>query len=465
MTNSATAHPRVPLQLGAHLELAFDDLLANGQAVGRADGLAVFVFGPLPGEIARVRVMAVKKNYAVGDLVELVRESPDRAQPFCPVFGQCGGCQVQHLAYSAQLAWKRRVVENALSRIGGFTGCTVSPTAGMPQPRQYRNKMSLVVQRRGARSIVGFYKQRSHDVVRIDGCPIVRPRLDTLIAKLNEWCSTSADPAVRQLRHIVARGSDATAEVLLTLTTARPLLRAPAVAREVQRSMPEATGLINSYDLRGENAIFGRKTLTLAGAEQIEDEIEGLRYRLSATSFFQVNVAMVAEIFRFLRPYVSDGMRIVDLYCGVGTFALYFAKLGARVLGIEEHPSALAEARANAQRNTLQGSARFEMGRVEDALNRRGSELRAAHAVFLDPPRKGSDQKTLGAIAAAAVPNVWYLSCDPATLARDLKFLAAKGYHLDVVQPFDMFPQTGHVETFAALTREATAATPGSRIP
>jgi len=464
LTNNALAHPSIRLQPGAHLELTFDDLLANGQAVGRADGLAIFVFGPLPGEVARVRVTAVKKNYAVAGLVELVRKSPDRAEPFCPVFGQCGGCQVQHLAYAAQLTWKRRVVENALARIGGFAGIAVNPTTGMARPREYRNKMSLVVQRRGAASIVGFYKQRSHDVVRIDGCPIVRPRLDALIAKLSEWCGKPANAAVNQLRHIVARGSDATGEVLLTLTTARPLLRAGEAAREVQTGMPETTGLINSYDLRGENAIFGRKALALAGVEEIEDQIEGLRYRLSATSFFQVNSAMVAEIFRFLKPYVSDGMRIVDLYCGVGTFALYFAKLGGHVFGIEEHPAALREARANAQQNNLQDRTRFELGRVEDVLVRRGSELRAARAVFLDPPRKGTDEKTLGAIAAAAVPSVWYLSCDPATLARDLKFLVAKGYRLDTVAPFDMFPQTGHVETFAALTREGTAES-GSRIP
>jgi len=201
---------------GAELELTFTDLLANGQAVGRTGGAVVFCVGPLPGERARVRIAAVKPKYAVADLREILESSPDRVAPFCPVFGTCGGCQVQHLAYAAQLAWKREVVRNALTRIGGFGGVAVAQTLGMQSPRAYRNKMSLVVDRSCER--VGFYKQRSHDIVQIDACPIVMPRLDAQIPLLNA-AKTGARTAeaFARTQHIVAR-------------TARAGRRTPATA-------------------------------------------------------------------------------------------------------------------------------------------------------------------------------------------------------------------------------------------
>jgi 23S rRNA (uracil1939-C5)-methyltransferase len=198
----------------------------------------------------------------------------------------------------------------------------------------------------------------------------------------------------------------------------------------------------------------------LAGDAEIEETIHGIRYRVSASSFFQVNVEIVGRIFEFVKRGLTVPRRIVDLYCGAGTFALYFAKHGCEVFGIEENDGAVAEAVANARLNELQERVHVRSGRVEDVL--RSTEgrdvLRRAQIVFLDPPRKGSDEATLGAVAASAVPNIWYLSCDPPTLARDLKFLTAKGYRLGVVQPFDMFPQTGHVETLVTLYSEAGAA-------
>jgi 23S rRNA (uracil1939-C5)-methyltransferase len=222
------------------------------------------------------------------------------------------------------------------------------------------------------------------------------------------------------------------------------------------RHLPGIVGITNSFDLSSQNAILGRKHTLLHGVAQIEEAIGGVRYRVSAGSFFQVNVEIVGRIFEFMRPALAVPRRIVDLYCGAGTFSLYFAKLGSEVLGVEENPQAIAEARENAALNEIEGSVRFMCGRVEEAV-RRGEareKLRGAQAVFLDPPRKGSDEVTLGAVADAGVPNIWYLSCDPATLARDLKFLAAKGYRLGAVQPFDMFPQTGHIETLVTLYRD-----------
>jgi 23S rRNA (uracil1939-C5)-methyltransferase len=450
-----------PLRAGAEVELGFTDLLSNGQAVGRTGGMVVFCFGPLPHERARVRITAVKPKYAVAEMLQLTAGSRFRAQPFCPVFGACGGCQVQHLTYPAQLGWKRDVVNNALQRIGGFDAVPVRDPIGMINPRSYRNKMSLVVDRSSGVPKLGFYQQRSHDLVPIAGCPIVMPQLNMHIMRLNEALVQPAlAGAFTHTRHIVARTAKATEQTVVTFTTEQPSAELAAAAPALMHHLPGVVGITNSYDLSSQNAILGRKHTLLQGVAQIEELIAGVRYRVSAGSFFQVNVEIVGRIFEFMRPGLDVPRKIVDLYCGAGTFSLYFAKLGSNVLGVEENPQAIAEANENASLNELGGSMRFVCGRVEESV-RRGEvheALREAQIVFLDPPRKGSDEVTLGAVADSGVPNIWYLSCDPATLGRDLKFLAAKGYRLGVVQPFDMFPQTGHIETLVTLYRESAVA-------
>lgn len=453
-TSDIAPNPSPAPQKGAELELAFTDLLANGQGVGRSGGLVVFCFGPLPGETARVRITEVKARYAVAQPIAILRESPARAQPFCPVFGTCGGCQLQHLAYSAQLEWKRNAVLAALQRIGGHAGVDVQPAIGMENPRNYRNKMSLVVDRRQDPPGFGFYRQRSHAVVPIDACPIVTPKLNEDLHALGQ---TRGEPAVaamlRDARHLVARSSQATGTSVLTVTGVEDSKETRRAAPVLLRDVPGLAGVTSSFDLSSANAILGRRHRLLAGDAEIEEEIAGVRYRVSAGSFFQVNVAMVAKIFAHLEPRLTMPGRIVDLYCGVGTFALFFAKHGWRVEGVEENARAIEEAQANARRNGLQDLVRFTTGRVEQLAGTPDFQrtLQTADVLFLDPPRKGCDEATLRAIAEARISPVWYLSCEPATLARDSKFLVAKGYRLGTVQPFDMFPQTGHVETFVEL--------------
>jgi 23S rRNA (uracil1939-C5)-methyltransferase len=455
LTTSDTApSPSPALRKGAELELAFTDLLANGQGVGRSGGIVVFCFGPLPGETARVRITEVKARYAVAELLAILRESPERAQPFCPVFGACGGCQLQHLSYPAQLEWKRNAVVAALQRIGGLEGVEVNATIGMESPRNYRNKMSLVVDRAEDPPGFGFYRQRSHAVVPIDACPIVTTKLnDDLLALRAARGNATVAAMLRDARHLVARSSDATGTSVLTVTGARDSANARRAAPVLMREVPGLAGVTNSFDLSSANAILGRRHRLLAGDAEIEEEIGGVRYRVSAGSFFQVNVAMVAKIFENIAPRLNPPRRIVDLYCGVGTFALFFAKHGCHVDGIEENARATDEAQANARRNALEHLVRFTTGSVENLAGTADFQqtLRAADLLFLDPPRKGCDEATLRAVAEARVPALWYLSCDPATLARDSKFLVANGYRLGNVQPFDMFPQTGHVETLAEL--------------
>ncbi|MDQ6925142.1 MAG: 23S rRNA (uracil(1939)-C(5))-methyltransferase RlmD [Candidatus Eremiobacteraeota bacterium] len=440
---------------GVVASVRFTDLLANGQAVGRVNGQVVFVTGPLPGERARVRVTQVKPKYAVGDVVAYESESPMRSKPFCGVFGVCGGCQVQHLAYPAQLAWKEQIVRSALRRIGGFANADVRRPVGMTNPRNYRNKMALVVDRPPSGEIsFGFYQARSHALVRIDSCPVVLPQLDAAIGGLYDAArAPDARDAFAGAKHATVRAGAASGQAVLSITTDRqsPAIkeRAPALARRVRG----VVGISNSFEPRTANAVLGRKMLYVWGQREMEETIEGVRYRVSPASFFQVNSEMVGRIFRFLAPVLTENRTVVDLYCGAGTFAIFFASRGASVVGIEENPAAVREARENAALNGVESRVRFVEGRVEGAVIHRDGKkaLEDADIVFLDPPRKGSDEATLDAIASAGVADIWYLSCNPATLARDLAYLAKRGYVLGVVQPFDMFPQTGHVETLAAL--------------
>lgn len=458
MTNSETAPNRTngALRPGTELDLLFTDLLASGQAVGRAGGLVVFCFGPLPHEHARVRITLVKPSYAVAEPIALGEASPERAQPFCSVFGICGGCQVQHLAYPAQLRWKREMLRNALARIGGIADGRVRDVIGMADPRAYRNKIALVVERRESGAVVGFYRQRSHDLVPLDGCPVVVPQLDAYIGILAAAAPDSPTArALGQARHFVARHLQATGEAIVSVTTERPSEAVATAAPDLLRRLPGAVGIVNSFEPASRNAVLGRHRRLLAGEACIEECIAALRYRVSDASFFQVNTEIVARIFETIESELPAARKVVDLYCGMGTFSLLFARRGALVEGVEENAHAVAEAQANATLNELQGSVHFCARTVEAYVrSARGRErLASADLVFLDPPRKGSDETTLRAIVDSGAPRVSYLSCDPATLARDLKFLTAKGYRLTTVQPFDMFPQTGHVEALAILER------------
>lgn len=450
------------LVAGDVVEILCTDLIAKtGQAVGRADGLVVYVLGPVPGERARVRIESVKAKYAVGELVELLDRSPDRVAPFCPVFGACGGCQVQHLAYRAQLAWKRGIVENALRRLGGIEGARVGFPVGMTDPRAYRNKMALVVSKTGdAAPSFGFYAARTHDIVPIEACPIVMPKLDREIAGL--W-DAARDPATTSAfagaRHVIARAGRSSGEGVLSITTERASTTLPNVAAALAAKLPGTVGISNSYEPPSDNAVMGRRNVMVHGKAEMQEEIDGVRFRVSPASFFQVNSEMVGRIFAYLATQPLAGKRFIDLYCGAGTFALFFAKHGARVVGIEENPHAVREAKANAALNGVGELTEFVNGRVEATLRSKtgGEALAKADIVFLDPPRKGSDEGTLAALARARVPHVWYLSCNPATLARDLAQLTRGGYTLDAVQPFDMFPQTGHIEALASLHRTGSA--------
>jgi len=324
---------------GAVASVRFTDLLANGQAVGRMNGVVVFVAGPLPGERARVRVTQVKPKYAVGEVIGYETQSEYRAKPFCGVFGTCGGCQVQHLIYPAQLAWKEQIVRNALRRIGGFANADVRRPVGMTNPRAYRNKMALVVDHASGEPVFGFYMARSHAVVPIDSCPVVLPQLDAAIQGLYGAArSPQTKAAFAGARHAIVRAGAASGQAVLSITTDRQSVEIKTEAPAIARRIRGVVGISNSFEPRTANAVLGRKMMYVWGKREMEETIEGVRYRVSPASFFQVNSEMVGRIFKFLAPGVQAGRTVVDLYCGAGTFAIFFAARGATVVGIEENP-------------------------------------------------------------------------------------------------------------------------------
>ncbi|MBV8163680.1 MAG: 23S rRNA (uracil(1939)-C(5))-methyltransferase RlmD [Candidatus Eremiobacteraeota bacterium] len=452
MTNNGAAD--APAALLERTPIRIDDLLQNGQGVGRAGDLVTFVTGALPGERARVAVDALKKTYASTHAVEIVERSPDRVESVCPVFPRCGGCQTLHLRYAAQLEWKRGMVREALARLGGLS-VEVEPsvTAPLIEGTRYRNKVSLVAQASPKKGAIGFYEARSHHIVPVSACPVVLPWLDDTIAAMARFVARPR-PALAQLRHVVVRSGLAHSTLVVCLCTGGRSPALAAIVAELRAAIKDVSGIVESYDPASANAIFGRQTVTHWGSPETVEHVGDTTFRFGITSFFQINTAVLERIAATIASELHGAGRVVDLYCGVGTFAVILARNGTAVTGVESSLRSVEEAAVNAARNGATTAA-FECANVADAVTgQRGRTLlEGADAVILDPPRRGCDAAVLHALAGARVPRIEYVSCNPATLSRDARLLVDAGYSVGRVIPFDMFPFTGHVEVLAQFTR------------
>jgi 23S rRNA (uracil1939-C5)-methyltransferase len=435
-----------------------NDLLENGQGVGRADGLVVFVTGGLPGERVRIAVDAIKRNYASAHVKAVERASPDRVESICPVFPACGGCQVLHLSLAAQLDWKRRMVGDALTRLGGIADVVVDEVVPTPTAIGvgYRNKVGLVTRFHSGTMQLGFYAARSHRVVAIERCPVLLPKLDAAVKALVALAKDAPQP-FSAARHIVARASATGDELVVSFNGDRPNRALGALTDEVRSRISGLTGLVNSWDPENENAQFGKRFATLFGAPTMHERIAGADLRFGIESFFQINTAVLELIAQRLVSDLAGARRVVDLYCGVGTFAVILGMHGIASTGVEWFKPAAAECAANAAANGVINAAFEHASAVEAVSGERGRTLlTGADAVIVDPPRKGCEPQVLAAIAQHKVARIVYVSCNPATLARDARALVDAGYRLERVTPYDMFPQTGHVEALALFSK-ATA--------
>lgn len=449
-----------PLQRNDTLELAIDTLGSEGQGIGRYNGYTVFVPFALPGERVRAHIIKATSSYAVGKLLEVIQKSANRVEPACTCFGRCGGCSLLHLAYPEQLLYKQEAVSSALKRIGGFQSPNVFPTIGMDFPYSYRNKGSFPFANVAGRVAFGFFAPRSHRLIPFSNCPIQRDAplqvAQTVCDCANELGITAYDETTHSgsLRHVVARVS-ATGEIMAILVTKGELAQKERFIARLRACIPGLVSIVYNRNDADTNVIFGAHFETIWGKPYIEDVICGLHFRVSAASFLQVNAKQTEKLYHTavhaLQLHGTE--RIVDLYCGIGTISLLLAQHAAHVDGIEFVPEAINDAEENAKLNEIK-NADFHCGAAEEILPRLVQNGLHPDAVVLDPPRKGCEPPVLEALLASGAQKIVYVSCNPATLARDARILADGGFQLVSAQPVDMFPQTAHVETVVLLGRE-----------
>ncbi|MBD2868947.1 23S rRNA (uracil(1939)-C(5))-methyltransferase RlmD [Paenibacillus arenilitoris] len=470
-TAAAAAAADAPFQKNEQVVADIIGLTHDGEGVGRADGFTLFIQGALPGERVRAKVMKVKKQYGYARLEELLEASPDRVQPLCPIHKECGGCQLQHLDYPAQLAWKRQHVADNLTRIGKLTvaeeageGVVVRDTVGMDEPWRYRNKAAVPVGA-GAEEdglAMGFYAQGSHRIIDMDECHIQDERNDETIRAVKRIASELGVPPYDEesgrglLRHVVVRTGVVTGEIMVVLiTNGRKLPQADRLAERIREVVPAVKSIVQNVNERSTNAIFGEETITLWGSDVIYDELDGIRFAISARSFYQVNPAQTVKLYRKAVDYagLTGSETVIDAYCGIGTISLFLARRAGRVYGVEIVPEAIEDAARNAELNGIANAA-FEAGPAEVVIPRWREEGIAADVIVVDPPRKGCDAALLETIIAMRPERVVYVSCNPSTLARDLRVLEDGGFRTVEVTPVDMFPQTMHVECCSLLVRK-----------
>jgi len=442
----------------AVLEVLVTDLDRQGRGVARHGAQVLFVEGTLPGDRVEVRLQPRRRGQTTAQLLRLLQPSPQRRRPPCILADHCGGCSLQPFSPQAQEQWKEELVRQTLLRIGGLEP-PLQPLLASPDELGYRNRAVIPLERSpDGRLRAGFYRRGSHRIVNMNHCPVLDPRLDALIAPLKADLDAGPWPVDRHgteaggLRHLALRVGQNTGELLITLiATHADLEGLDAQAQTWMRRWPELVGVTLNLQPRPTNQLFGRDTRTLAGRDWLHERFAGLTLQISSDTFFQVHTCQAERLVPLLEAALpSPRGLLVDAYCGIGTYSLPLARLGWQVLGLEQHAGAVELAGRNALLNGLSERCRFQTADVCDALD---AALPHAQALLLDPPRKGLDPRVLSAIAASPPPQLVYLSCDPATLARDLRQLCADGYQLRSVQPIDFFPNTTHVETLAVLER------------
>ena len=428
-------------------------LNSNAQGVGRIEDFTVFVEGALPDEVVKVKIVEVKKNYAVGELLEIIKNSTDRIEPQCPIYSECGGCQLQHLSYNAQLKWKRRQVVDALKRIGKID-VTVKDTIGMSDPWRYRNKMQFPVGRTKSKIQIGCFAKSSHKVIDTDSCLIQRQQNDEILQAVHKVVDKfkvsvyDEDRHRGVLRHVMGRvGLNETMLVLVTATEKLP--NEKTIIRALRNELSNITSIQQNIQTQHNNVILGRETKVLYGKRTIKDKIGKLEFNISARSFFQVNTVQAERLYQTALNFADlKGHEVViDAFCGTGTITLFLAKHAKFAYGIEIVSSAIADAKLNARLNNVR-NAQFITGDATAILPKLGVK---PDVMVLDPPRAGCDEKFLLTIAKLKPSKVVYVSCNPATLARDLNILESNGFKTQIVQPVDMFPFTSHVEAVALV--------------
>jgi len=449
------------LQVGQELELQITDINRSGEGIGRADeGMVVFVPEAVIGEQVTVRISELRKKYARAAKLKTVQPSRHRVLQACDLADRCGGCNLQHIAYEEQLRWKTAQVRQNMARIGGIDSGVVHDIIGMPDPWHYRNNVRFKVQSRGGQVTLGFFAAESHQLVAGDDggsgvvCLLAHQDLGRVAKTVQQVLEDCPAAAAWTEEVMLRRGS--TGEIMIVLSGGPTGVPSKQVLTGLTSALSAIPGVVTVVSsVRGNGKQRGGRYLTLAGRGYIEDEIDGLRFRISAASFYQVNPYQTDILYKQVLDYcaLQEREEVADAYCGVGTIALYLARFAKTVRGYEIVPGAVRDAEANAALNGIK-NASFFAGAVERVLPEQVDKGYHPEVVVLDPPRNGCRPEVLDALAKSGARRVVYVSCDPATLARDVGYLQRLGFQLQEAQPVDMFPQTTHVECVVRIERK-----------
>ena len=443
--------------------LEIEDCGIDGEGIGKADGFTVFVKDAVIGDTVTAKIIKAKKNYGYGRLMEVLKPSPYRVEPKCEFARQCGGCQLQALSYDQQLVFKTNKVKGHLERIGGFTDIPMEPIIGMDELFHYRNKAQFPVGRNKEGKIVtGFYAGRTHNIIENRDCALGvaenKEVLDRVIAHMEKYGIEPYNEATGKglVRHVLIRYGYFTKEVMVCL-----ILNGNKIPKEEQLvkslcEIPGMTSITINVNKKHSNVILGEEIRLLWGQEYITDRIGDISYQISPLSFYQVNPMQTQKLYAKALEYADlHGQETVwDLYCGIGTISLFLAQKAKFVRGVEIVPAAIENAKENAKLNGLENT-EFFVGKAEEVLPREYKKNGVyADVIVVDPPRKGCDETLLETMIEMNPERIVYVSCDSATLARDLKYLCERGYELRKVCPVDQFGMTVHVETVVLLSQQ-----------
>ena len=466
-------------------ELIIDitDMGTEGEGIGRVEGYTLFVKDAIIGDKVRVKVIKTKKRFGYARLMEIITPSKWRVKPVCPVARQCGGCQLQHCSYEKQLEWKQQKVTDCLERIGGIDVKDImEPIIGMDKPYHYRNKAQFPVgYDKEGNLVTGFYAGRTHSIIPCMDCDIQHPVNSIILRAVLEFMKENGITAYNEkegnglVRHILTRVGMVTGEIMVCLIINgkklphKDKLIEKLLACEfddiyvdknselLMKNPLKIKSVSLNINMNNTNVILGNKIETIYGSPYIEDYIGDIRYRISPLSFYQVNPVQTKKLYDTALEYagLKGGEVVWDLYCGIGTISLFLAQKAAKVCGVEIVPQAIEDAKVNAKLNGMDNT-EFFTGAAEDVVTEQYAQSDGklkADVVTIDPPRKGCDEKLLRTVINMEPERIVYVSCDPATLARDLKYLAANGYKVDRVRACDMFGQSYHVETVVLLSQ------------
>ncbi|MBU3213638.1 23S rRNA (uracil(1939)-C(5))-methyltransferase RlmD [Clostridium estertheticum] len=452
----------IPVKKNEDYIITIDNMGYEGEGVGKIDGFTVFVAGAIVGEKVLIKIVKISKNFGFGKLLEIIEKSISRIEPVCDIYKSCGGCNLQHIDYAAQLDFKTNRVNQVINRIGKLEKVIVHPTLGMESPYNYRNKVQLPSSNKNGEVKIGFYAARSHDIINMENCYIQDSVADIVVKLTRKWIKEFNIQCYNEenhqgiLRHVMIRKGSKTGQVMVVLVTnGKSLPYKEEFIAIITKKIKGIVSVIQNINSEKTNVILGETCTTLWGKDTITDYIGEFKFEVSPLSFFQVNSVQTEVLYDKVLEYanLSGGEVVLDAYCGTGTISLFLSQKAKKVYGVEIVPQAIENAKINAKVNNAENT-EFLVGEAEVIIPKLINDGVIADVVVVDPPRKGCDKTLLEAISHMGPKSIVYVSCDPGTLARDLGILNELGYITKEIQPVDMFPQTAHIECVARIERK-----------